>query len=108
VRRLRAAALGERRASLAGAQAVERGVHRDPVEPGREVGAAVERRQPAVRPHQRLLGGVVGIAVIAEDMERCCVHASLMAPDEPAEGVSVSSSCAVEVALVLVGHHRAL
>jgi hypothetical protein len=96
-------------AALARSQRIERGVHRDPIQPGEEIGAAVERREPPIRPHERLLGGVIGVAVVAEDMERCCVHASLVAPDQPAEGVAVAPACAVELEVILlVGHPRAL
>jgi hypothetical protein len=107
VRRLRAAALVQGRAALAGAQRVERGVDRDPVQPGEEVGAAVERAQPAVRAHEGLLGDVVRVAVVAEDVERCRVHASLMAPHQAAEGVAVAPACEIEV-ICLVSHPRGL
>jgi hypothetical protein len=40
-------------------------------------------------------------------MQRCSVHASLMAPHQAAEAVAVAPSCSVEV-IILVGHPRAL
>src|SRR5262245_19528903 len=103
VRRLGAAALLERRAALVGAQRVERGVHRDAVQPGEEVGAAVERREPLVRAYEGLLRDVIGVTVVTQDMECSGVHASLMAPDEATEGFSVSLACPVEV-WILVSH----
>src|SRR5689334_18501089 len=93
----------ERGAALVGAERVERGVHRDAIEPGEEVRAAVERGQPAERTHERLLRDVIGIAVVAGDMECCCVHATLMAPNEATESFSVSLACPVEVR-ILVSH----
>ena len=50
---------------------------------------------------------IIGVAVVAQDMECCGVHASLMASHEATECVSVSLSCTVEVR-ILVSHLRAL
>src|SRR5690606_20335778 len=52
---------------------------------------------------ERLLRGVIGVTVIAEDMERGGVHTSLMAPDEATEGFAVTLPRPVEVG-VLVSH----
>ncbi len=65
--------------------------------PREEIGPAVERGQPAVGAYERLLGDVVGVAVVTEDMERGGVHASLMAPDQATDSFSVPLACPVEV-----------
>ena len=44
-------------------------------EAAREVGATVEAREPAIRAYERFLRRVVGVAVVAEDMEGGGVHA---------------------------------
>ncbi|HEX3473996.1 MAG TPA: hypothetical protein VHT91_03085, partial [Kofleriaceae bacterium] len=56
---------------------------------------------------------VVRVAVVAEDVERCCVHASLMAPHQAAEGVAVAPACENEIEISievirLVSHSREL
>ena len=95
------------RAALVGPERVERRVHRDPIQPGEEVGAAVELRQTAIRAHERLLSRIVRVAVVTEDMKSGCVHASLMAPNEATECFSIALASPLEVG-VLVSHSGAL
>ena len=95
----------ERVAALAGSQRVECGVHRDPVEPGKEIGPTIEAREALVRPDERLLRHVVRVAVVVQDMEGGGVHAFLMAPDEATECISISLACPGEV-WILVSHVR--
>ena len=92
-------------ATLSRSQCVERGVHRDAIEPGEKIGPTIERREALVRPHERLLRDVIGVAVVAEDMKGGGVHASLMAPDEATESFSISLACPGEV-WILVSHVR--
>src|SRR5574338_249127 len=103
VSRLCAALLRERRAALAAAQRIERGVHGDAIEPREEVSATIERLQAAKRAHERLLRRVVGIAVITENMESSGVHASLMASDKTTEGFAITIASPIEIG-VLVSH----
>src|SRR5258706_11814885 len=107
VRRFCASPLRQGGAALAAAHCVERGIDRDAVQPSEEVGAAVERRQAAKSAHERLLRRIISVAVVAEDMESGGVHASLMAPDQAAEGFSVTVASPIEIG-VLVTHRRAL
>jgi hypothetical protein len=102
-----AALLRERCTTLTAAQRVERGVHRDAVEPREEIGATVKRWQTTERAHERFLRRVVGITVIAENMECSGVHASLMAPNKATESFSVTIASPIQIG-VLVTHRRAL
>src|SRR4051794_39750621 len=88
VRRLGVAAMRERGTALVGAQRVERGVDRDPIEPREEVGATIERGEPAIRANEALLRDVIRVTVITENMECCCVHASLMTSHQATESFS--------------------
>ena len=69
---------------------VQRGVHRDRVEPGPELGPDGEGLQPAVRPEKDRLDQVIGLGVIAHDAVRDRVHQPLVPLDEPVEGRTVS------------------
>jgi hypothetical protein len=100
---LGSALLRERRSTFATSQRVERGVDGDAVEPREEVRAAVELRQTAERFDECLLRRVIGIAVIAEDMQCSGVHASLMAPNKATESFSVTIASPIQVG-VLVTH----
>ena len=96
-------AASERLAALVRAHVVERRVHRDPVEPREEVGSPVEAAEALERADERLLGDVVGVAVIAEDMECGGVHASLIAAHEAGKGLAIALTGAREV-IPLVSH----
>ena len=53
--------------SLSSAKLVESGVGRHPVRPSAELGPAVKARQPPHDAHQRFLGGVKTVGVVAGD-----------------------------------------
>ena len=79
------------------AHEVERGVHRDAIEPGEKLGAPVEVVQRAIRAHERLLRRVVRVGVVAQEVQGGSVHTSLVLLHESTEGCSVPVTCQVEV-----------
>jgi hypothetical protein len=87
----------DREASLASScEHVEAGVGRDPVQPGAQQLVALEPRQRAPGPQQRLLEGVVGVEQRAEHPVAVGVDRRAVGLDEAAEGVLVALADRVE------------
>jgi hypothetical protein len=95
------ALLRGRGAALAAAQGVQRRIDRDAIQPREEVCTAIKRRQSLERADERFLSRVVGIAVVAENMECCSVHASLVASYETTESFAVTIASPIEVGVRL-------
>ncbi len=101
------ALLREGRTTLTAAQRVECRVDGDAVQPREEIGPAIERREGTERLHERLLRRVVGITVVAEDMECGGVHAALMTANQSTESFSITIASPIQVG-ILVTHCWAL
>jgi hypothetical protein len=81
------------------------GVHRDPVQPGREGGRPPEAGGLAEGGQERLLGGVLGVLPVAEDPQAEPVDAAFVARDQLAEGPRVASQVGGEESLVARDAH---
>ena len=88
------------------AQLVVAGVHRHPVQPGRERRVAPEAVELAQHGQERVLGHVGGRVGITQHAQAEGVQAMLVAPDEVGEGVGLARSEAPDELLVALdlGH----
>src|SRR5262249_6744696 len=84
--RLRVSPADEFAPALSLPRLVETAVDQDPVEPGRKLGLARERRGGLVEPDECLLGTVLGLFPIAYNRPRNAVGPLLIARDQQVEG----------------------
>jgi hypothetical protein len=87
-------------ARLAGAERVEREVHRDAVEPGEGLAPAIEPIEGLIGPDERLLRHVFCLRACAYEVEGEPENAPLVTPDQRSEGLTVGASGALGFGLI--------